>query len=48
MSGLSVAACMERSERFERRLRMFEVHSVKEREEEEDRMREEWGDQESC
>ena len=30
MSGLSVATCMERSVRFERRPRMFEVHAVKE------------------
>ena len=28
MSGLSVAACMERSERFERWPRIFEVHTV--------------------
>ena len=30
MSGLSVATCMERSVRFERRPLMFEVHTVKE------------------
>ena len=30
MSGLSVAICMERSIGFERRLWMFEVHTVKE------------------
>ena len=30
MSGLSVETCMERSVRFERRPRMFEVHTVKE------------------
>ena len=35
MSGLSVATCMERSVRFERRPLMFEVHTVKEDGEEE-------------
>ena len=30
MSGLSVATCMERSERFERRPRIFEVHTFNE------------------
>ena len=30
MSGLSVATCKERSERFERRPRIFEVHTVNE------------------
>ena len=30
MSGLSVATCMERSVRFERRPRIFEVHTVNE------------------
>ena len=35
MSVLSVATCMERSVRFERKPRMFEVHTVKEEGEEE-------------
>ena len=30
MSGLSVATCMERSVRFERRPQIFEVHTVNE------------------
>ena len=30
MSGLSVATSMERSVRFERRPKMFEIHTVKE------------------
>ena len=30
MSGLSVATCMEKSVRFERRPRIFEVHTVNE------------------
>ncbi len=30
MSGLSVATCMERSERFERKPRIFEVHTFNE------------------
>ena len=49
MSGLSVATCMERSERFERRLRIFELHTFNEEVgKEEGRKRDEGGGKECC
>ena len=54
MSGLSVATCMERSVRFERRPQIFEVHTVNEEGGEEalcageGRMREEGAGKVSC